>query len=136
MNKKIKVYLLILTAFLMAVVFAAIVAPSAEAAGPSVTVKLAIRNTNWLVPTYCSGARLRTTSGTVIKTGSYSNFWWAPFGCNVTYTSVPSNMTYRFEVNGYVDRVSNRNFTVLFDYYVKQPSSGSTVDLGTITFYK
>ena len=136
MNKSVKVRLVLLAVVLLALMCIVVGVPSANAAGPAVTVKVAIRNTNWLSPTYCTSASLRTTSGTIIKYGSYSNFWWGPYGCNVTYYSVPSNATYRFEINGNINRTYDRYFTVLFDKYVKQPSNGSTVDLGTITFYK
>lgn len=136
MNKSMKVRLVLLTAIFLVLIGIVVVAPSANAAGPNVTLKVAIRNTNWLSPTYCTSAYLRATNGTIIRSGSYSNFWWGPYGCNVTYYSVPTNVTYRFEINGNINRAYNRYFTVLFDQYVKQPSNGSTVDLGTITFYK
>lgn len=131
-----KVRLVLLAVVLLALMCIAIAAPAANAAGPSVTVKVAIRNTNLFSPTYCTSAYLRTTNGTIIRSGTYSNFWWGPYGCNVTYYSVPSNATYRFEINGNINRTYDRYFTALFDKYVKQPASGSTVDLGTITFYK
>ena len=135
MNRSMKIQL-VLAVVLLALMCVVVVVPSANAAGPVVTVKVAIRNTNWLSPTTCTSAYLRTTSGAIIRSGSYSNFWWGPYGCNVTYYSVPSNLTYRFEVNGNINRTHDRYFSVLFDKYVKQPSNGSTVDLGTITFYK
>lgn len=133
MNKMTKVRLLLLTALLLALVGISAVASPTQAAGPNATVKVAIWNNNWLAVTYCTSAYLRG-NGQVYR-GTYTN-WWIPYGCTVTYNNIPTNVTYRFEINGYVDRASNRNFTVLFDRTVKQPSSGTLVDMGTIHFYK